>query len=351
MKAFFALALFLFSCASAFAQYPKARLVYKLSQYKDIVQFKSNSSPVFIHTDNSTELKFGRFEKDKNPQKRDPWNVVDVLYEDVPSSYEVALSLLANNQFEEAKEMFLKSASDDTQVSKRKFSTTKIGKNYLDEKLLMCSLGLNEKEESKEYFKKIIKNKECHSYFATMIKYIPFLVQEGDGSQAEKIIKEVVKLPLSKRKLFQIGLQRCLAISLQKKYSQAKSELKKLVREYRNDIKNIQQYARETEATILVYHEKNYRAGIKFFNRILEEDRTQAKSDTFMALAECHFNEKQWEKARWNYIQAFLVEYDPQQKEKLIKISDRIVEINTHLNDKKGQMAINSFFEKLKTTL
>ncbi|MBF0196446.1 MAG: hypothetical protein HQL32_01990 [Planctomycetes bacterium] len=335
-------------CPALIAEdYPKARIARKLSDYIDILRFKEDEMPIFVHKDDGKKLTYGQFEGDDG-QDANAWSLFDILYEDVPVSYETGLNLMAKGEWGSALKM-LKKSMDEKTPDKKPFRGTVTYKNYLEDKLLTCYLALGNKDAAKKSFEKIKANRKTHSWVMNMIKYVSFLVEAGEGSKALTLVDELLKLPLSKKIKMNMDLDKCLALSLSKKYTEAKRLLKDTVLNYEADFSSVKDKALEIESTILIYHEKNYRAGIKFFEKILKEAREQATADTYLKLGDCYFQEKKWELSRWNYIQAYILENDNVERIKLI--IEKVGQANEKIPSKEGNKAIDAFFDKVSSSL
>lgn len=345
----FVLSMMLIPSVAVAKDLPKARVARELSDYQDLLGFKEQEDVVFVVDDNSETLVFGMFEGDENPQDGRAWNTFDVLYEDVPVLYESALSLMAKGDWSQAMALLEKCKNENTAVSKKRFSSTKIYKNYVPHKMFLCHLNMGETEKALSLYKEIKSNKDAHSRVAVMLQALPLLIEAGEGKESLSLADELLKFKISRRDLVDVRLQRCLALSLNKDYRQAKLDLSALVDEFGEDYANLADRVAEAETTILVYHEKNYKKAVSFFEKMLDESREKATSDTYIKLAYCYGEQSKWEEARWNYLQAYLVgQFSEAGLKSLI---EKIETANSKINSEKGNLALQSFFERVKKAL
>lgn len=344
LRSFIVVLCLLFSIQASQAAELKVRVISRLEKCTDINKFKEDTEIIYIHSVKGQSITYGMFENDKNPKDGKAWLYYDLLYVDVPAKYEIGISLLARGKYEEAKEMFEASLNEKTPISKKTFKTTDQCKNFIDEKFLKCALGMKDYDTASTLYKKIVNNPNIHAQRRISVDYTFFLVEQGKGADAQKLAEKCLKFELPKSKLFEISIQRVLSISLQKKYSQAKNELKKIEGSMTDHHKNSEALLKEAYTTILINHEKNYKEGIRYFNKILEKDRINVSTDSFIKLAHCYENTKKYEDARWNLIQAYQVEFNNQERLKFIK--EKILALNEKIPSKEGNKALEKFFNK-----
>ena len=328
------------------ADLPKARTAREIKDYFDILIFKGSEEPVFVKTDNSQTFVFGNSAEDDNPQDAKAWNVFDVLYEDVPAFYELALSLMAKGEWEQALKQLDRCGDESTQVTKKKFSSTDIYTNYVPHKLFLCYLNLGERDKALEVFEKIQNNKAAHSRVRVLLAAMPLLVEKENGEALHKVVNELKDISLSKRDKMEIALANCMALSLNKKYAEAKTNLGLVADEYGADFKELAGRVEDMNSTILVYHEKNYKQAISYFEDILQKSREKASTEMYMKLGYCYAKIDKWEEARWNYIQAYL--FGSFSKKQKLRLIESIEDANTHILPKESNASLSDFFAKVK---
>jgi tetratricopeptide (TPR) repeat protein len=338
------------SIASTEEKFEKALIITKLDKCKNIEKLKSDSREIFIYKHAGEVIYYTDFvEKGKKVdikelRKKNNWQYYDLLYDDVPLQYELGLQSLAKGEFEQAKKYFESSLENKTKVSKTLFPNTYFSKNFLDDKMLLCAIGLNNEEDIKKYYKKIINNSSAHAKRRVMVEYVPFLLKLEEGSKANSIIDECLKFDLSRSVKLKLQVMRCLSLSLQRKFSQAKSELKKVeMGLLTKDDMEIMPKLQEAHVTILVSHEKNYSEGIRFINKMMEKDVKNLNGTNYFNLAECYMNKDNYEEARWNYVQAYLYEFENESQ--INNIKDKILVMNQKIPSEKGNDALNKFLK------
>jgi hypothetical protein len=328
---------------------PKARSARELKEYADILIFKGTEDPIFVKEDDGLKLVFGSFADDDNPQDAKAWNIYDVLYEDVPVLYESALSLMAKGEWAEALKLLDRCAGENTQVSKKKFSSTDIYANYVPHKYFLCHLNLGEADKALEFSEKIQSNKMAHSRVRVMLMAIPLLIEREKAADIDKIVTELEALSLPRRDKMELALSKCLALSLNKKFKEAKASLQLVLDEYGADYSELAARVEDIQTTILVYHEKNYTQAVKVFEEILKKSREKASPDMYVKLAFCYSKLNKWEEARWNYLQAYLM--GTFSKPKLLDLIAKIEETHTHIQPQEANVALGEFLEKVKKAL
>lgn len=335
-----------FEAGLSAADLPKARTARDIKEYHDILIFKGSEQVVFIKTDNDQLLVFGNSADDENPQDSKAWNVFDVLYEDVPAIYELALSLMAKGEWEEALKQLDRCGEETTQVSKKKFNSTEVYANYVPHKYFLCYLNLGESEKTLATFDKILNRKSTHSRVRVMLDALPLLIENEKIESLQKVVAELKEVGLSKRDKVEIALANCLTLSLSKKYAEAKTALNLVLDEYGAEFKEIAQRVENINSTILVYHEKNYKAAIANFEEILKKSREKASAEMYMKLGYCYSKIDKWEEARWNYIQAYL--FGSFSKSQTLRLIEGIEAANEHIMPKESNAALSDFFAKVK---
>lgn len=328
------------------AELPKARTVRELKDYHDILIFKGSEPVVFIKTDNDQTLVFGNSADDDNPQDSKAWNVFDVLYEDVPAIYELALALMAKGEWEEALKQLERCGNENTSVSKKKFSSTDVYANYVPHKYFLCYLNLGDADKTLATFEKILGHKSTHARIRVMLEALPLLIEKEKGELLQKVVAELKELSLSKRDKMEIALANALALSLGKKYAEAKTALNLVLDEYGTEFKDLASRIESINSTILVYHEKNYKAAIAYFEEIQKKSREKASADMYAKLGYCYSKMDKWEEARWNYIQAYL--FGSFSKSQTLRLIESIEETNEHILPKESNAALSDFFAKVK---
>lgn len=337
------------SGADVKANVEKARVAHRLSDYEDIDAFIQSHDLVYVQKDTGSQTHYGLFETDENPQEFKAWEVYDLLYEDVPKTYLLGCQFLALGDYQQAKKMFVKCRKDKT-PSKKVFGNTMVYKNYVPEKLLLCALGEGDDKEAEKAFQQIINNKQAHAYVRTSIRYVKYLVDhQRSGSQAQALAEELLKKKLPVRQKAELDINRCLAISLQKKYREAKYELDRVIVKYHSGVPEIEQLKDEALSTIVIYHEKNYRHGVNLFKDLLKKNRGSVSVATYVKLGDCYAELKKYEEARWNYLRAYNLEF---KDNAMIKsIIGKVEEMNKHILPEEGNAAISQLLNKVKSTL
>jgi hypothetical protein len=351
MRTYFLLFAFLLGASSSLwsKDVPKARIARSLDDYADMLSFKDSEEVIYVLEDDSKTLQYGMFEDDENPQDSNALSSFDVLYEDVPILYESALSMMAKGDWEQALELLKRSSSEKTPITKKNFSSTEVYRNYVPHKEFLCHLNLGDQEKALELFEKISKNSKAHSRYRVMLNALPVLVKMEKGREALKVSEELFKIRLPRSQLVDAKIQQALALSLTKKYQDARTALADLVNKYGEDYNGLGEKVKEAETTILVYHEKNYSKAVRYFEGLLKKDRKQATSDLYIKLAYCYGQQNKWEESRWNYLQAYLVGSlkGPELKDLIAKIE----KTNSRINSEKGNDALENFFGQVKQAL
>lgn len=324
----------------------KGRIADDLNSYQDMLFFKENDS-IFIYEHDGKKIKYGNFEEDQ-PQSYRNINIFDILYEDVPTIYESALSSLAKKDYAKAIELFEASKSQKTNVTKTVFSNSKNYKNFIHHKLFLAHMGLGDVPKALDAFKEAYRNRDSHSRYRLMVDAMPLLVETGETKLAIDVAKELGEIRLSRRETVDLALQKCLALSLSGKYRDARDGLSELLTEYGADYDDLERRVKDAETTIMVYHEKNYRDAIKHYEKILEEDRTGMSADDYLKLADAYVGRSKWEEARWNILQAYLI--DSTGKRGFSKVYDRLKKVHENLPSPEGKAALEDFMEKVKAT-
>jgi tetratricopeptide (TPR) repeat protein len=205
-------------------------------------------------------------------------------------------------------------------------------------------LGLGEEDKAIEIAKDIMANQKAHSRIRVMLELLPLLIKKQDGKKALAISNELLKVRVPRKDLVDVRLNHSLALSLTKKYSEAKRGLSSLIDDFGEDYAGLGERVASAETTILVYHEKNYNKAIRFFEDMLKEDRKNATADIYSKLAYCYGQKKKWEESRWNYLQAYLVgSFSSVELKELIS---KIEMTNSKISSEKGNVALESFFWK-----
>ena len=340
---FFSLLLLTFSAWSA--TLPKAILVGELKDYIDILSLKESGEIAYIHDDNAKTIKYGMFQGDSNPTELKAWSVYDLLYVEVPQTYETALSMIARGEFESAKKLLDKCGNDKT-PSKKLFSATPIYKRYVPHKLFLCALGMNDRKEAISLYKKIDRDGMAHNRMATLKAILPILVEEKIGDLALKVSLELSKLKMAKREAIEISFLKSLALSLQKKYAEAREAINEIVGKYADDYPDLKSRSVESQSTILVDHQKNYKSGIQYLEDIKAKGEVFFSAGMYEKLADCLAQTGKTEEARWNYLHSFLmIEGD---KNRMELVMTKIQEMNKKLGTKGGNDGIEALFAKIK---
>lgn len=320
----------------------EAYFVKSMKEYEDIQHIKRGEK-VWVIKDTATELVYGRFAEDTTPQKLNAWDVYDVLYADVARSYETGLYLLAQDKHDEARDMFNRCSEEKT-LGGTIFAKTDAYRNYIDEKLLHCALGKDDKAEAERLFKRIGFNKNAHSHVRVMIQYISFLNQQGDGGGiAIQIVDDLLKMQLPVKTEAEISLEKMLAMAHQKKFNEAKSGIKQVAEKYQKSVPGIDSMCKKLLTDIVIDVEKNYPDGA----RLLKEElngKERPSSDLYRKLGDCHGNANELPEARWYYIQAYLSESD---ESKLDRIATSITKLNKQIGAN-GSEEIEQYLQSAK---
>ena len=280
-----------------------AFLVKSLRDYRDITALK-HTDKVFIVKDNGLEISYGRFQGDTTPMKANAWDIYDVLYDGLPAAYETGLARLADEQYADARDDLRRAGAE--KLGNEALSATPAYKNYIDEKLLLCSLGLKEDDQAGILFEKILHNPEAHARVRVMILYGEHLIRKGDGAKAEEIAEQLLKLPISALLKAEVMLNKYMALALKKQFADAKKGLQELADSHAKDYPSIAERARERISDIIIYHEKNFDEGIRFYKKMIDEGGVEANAATYIKLAECYLSKGDYDEGRWQLIQAFL---------------------------------------------
>ena len=328
----------------------KAYIIRRLDKCKNIEKLKRDGETYIFKISNGV-IYYEDFIDENNKvdikdlRKRNVWQIYDLLYEDAPAKYENGLVALANKNYGKAKTLFEESLKEKTKVTKKAFSTTTFAKNHIDDKLLACAQGLKLDEDIANYFKKVVNNETAHARRRVMLEYAPYLIKKGEGLKANNIIDQCLKFQISRKVTLELQVLKCEAIAMQRKFSQAKSELKKVELSLLNkeDLKLMPKIV-QTSVAILVKHEKDYSEGIRFLKKIMTKSKKNLNSQNYFNLAECYMNKSNFEEARWNYIQAFINE---SQSPKFVgKIKDKILAMNDKIESEQGNDALNKFLRR-----
>lgn len=347
-RSHFSILIILAFTLSLSAALPKAILVYDIKDYLDVLVLKQTGEVAYIHDDNAKTFKYGMFEGDKNPTELKAWSVYDLFYLDVPATYETALSMLAKGNYESAKKLLEKCGSDKT-PSKKLFSATDVYKNYVPQKLFLCALGLNDKKEAIKLYKQIDRNPNAHARILVLKDVLPVLVEEGEGDLALKVADELSKIRLSNREQIEVSFSRCLALSLKKRYAESKEVLNELINKYADDDPELKSRAIETQASIFVDHQKNYKGAIEYLQGVKDKNEVFFSAYLYEKLGDCYQALKKPQDARWNYLNSFLL--IESNKNKSQDIIAKIQEINKELGERGGSQGLETLFEKVKSNL
>jgi tetratricopeptide (TPR) repeat protein len=336
---------FTFSLSAAL---PKAILVNDINDYQDILVLKQTGEVAYIHDDNAKTFKYGMFEGDKNPTELKAWSVYDLFYLDVPATYETALSMIAKKNYESAKKLLEKCGSDKT-PSKKLFSATEVYKNYVPHKLFLCALGLGDNKEAIKLYKQIDRNPKSHARVSVLKDVLPILVEEKEGDLALKVADELSKIRLASRELIEVSFSRCLALSLKKRYAESKEVLNELITKYADDNPELKSRAIETQASIFVDHQKNYKGAIDYLHKVKSGNEVFFSAYLYEKLGDCYRAMKKPQDARWNYLNSFLlIESNKVKSENVIA---KIQAINKELGDRGGSQGLETLFDKVKSNL
>jgi tetratricopeptide (TPR) repeat protein len=342
-----AIALTLLGSATA-KGHPKARIVRELSDLKEILSFKSLEDEVYIHSHEWTEVAYGAFADDNNPQTGRPWNMFDVLYVDVPALYEMALSSMAKGEWAEALKILDKCGSEKTPVSKKSFQTTDVYRNHVPHKRFLCHLELGNTEEALSEFDKIYKNKKAHSKAQVMIKALPHLIEAKKGKLANQVADELLKLRLPRRDIVDVMIEKSFALASIKDFNNANKVLDDALDAYGDSYETLAETVEGAKARILVFYKKAYREAINMFNEAIEEKGASAGAYLFKNLGYCLAKTNKWEEARWNYLKAHTIGMSSSETKELLKL---IEEANQKVASKEGNAALEAYFKEVQQTL
>ena len=173
------------------AALPKAILVNDMSEYLDVLTLKESGEVAYIHEDNAKTLKYGMFEGDTNPNEMKAWSVYDLLYLDVPPSYETALSMIAKGEYESAQKLLERCGNDKT-PSKKLFRLLGLQKLCPTQAFSMCC-WVGDNKKAIELFKKIDRNQSAHARMSVLKEVLPVLVKEKEASDAYESRDRVVE--------------------------------------------------------------------------------------------------------------------------------------------------------------
>lgn len=319
-------------------------MVNSAKDYEDIQAIK-RVEKIYVLKDTGTELVYGRFSDDKNPMDVKPWEVYDILYEGAPAEYEMGLLLMASGKFEDARKQ-LELAGKQMDKSGKVFSTTKAYRNYIDDKLLTCAIGLGERDTTKHLLDKLSKSGDAHAHVRSAIMYLE-LLSEGeaeDGKLMGKMADSLLKLPLPPLLKGKVLVMKVLAQANEKNYDDAKKGLAQILTDYA-DHASIVVLAQKADTDIIIFKQKNYREGIKYFKKLLEKNTSAPSPDTLMKMAECYFFDKDYSRARWNYLQAFMSESDLVRRQKII---ERIGELKDKFPGEPTSENLSAYFAAIK---
>lgn len=324
-----------------------ARLAVGLQDYRNMMGFKSGDE-VFITKSDGKRLEYKMFKEDKESTSDRAYNIFDVLYSDVPVLYETALTALAEGKYEDALKMLEKVKGEKTAKTNKSFTSTDTYKNLYRHKLFLCHMGLGNLDEALKVFEDIFANSSSHSRVNVMLEVLPHLVKKEKGRLGIQVVTELEKLRLPRRRKVEVDLNKSLFLSLNGKHSEGRKSLNEVLNTY-GEMSGIKERVQEAVTTILVYHEKNYREGIKYFNDLMEKSDRIPSWELYQKLAFCYSQQGKWEDARWNYLQAFI--YGPSDKTQLESVIKGIQEASENIGAEGGDASLVQFFEKAKTTL
>lgn len=354
MSRLFVLVLFLFALLPIHAEFsePKeAWIINRARDYRDIIGLKKNAQRVYVVEHTPTLLRFGLFADDKQPQSQKPWGVFDILYADVPASYEIALSFLGREEYQKALEQFEKSANENTQVSKERFSGTAIGELLIKSHLLDCHVALGNKEKAMELYREIYEERKAHTWVRDSAKYADLLSKAGKGAEALQVAETLTALEdLDGPLAVDLSFFKTRSLAVQGSYDAAREELKRILDTYKTQYPEVEQRAFEMEADIIVYYEKNYDRGIDFFQKIIEENPVNAGAGVYLKLGECYLQTRKHSEAMWNLMKAYLAT-PTTDKETLASIVEKVEEVSKEMDDPQQTKAIDRLFKNIKSTL
>lgn len=322
-----------------------------MKQYEQASKIRKHNDPVFIVKDDSKDLHYRNF-VGGDLEKAKASEFYDLLYEDISKSYLKGLEELAKKNYQAALDLFNKSKKEKVIKSQKPFSGTTTFKYYLDDKLLHCYINLGEYKKADQLFSKIFKSGKHHAASRLKGTYIEYVVDQNlkeNANEAFGYAEEILKTPRMKKELkFKLKLNRCLLLSMQRKARDARMELTRLEENYKGEIKGLKKQMREAKATILIYHQKKYRDGINLYEDLMQSNRKEASAETYLKLAYCYFNMKNYEDARWNYLQAFNLESD---KLKVKNIIAKIKTVNEKIPNAEGNKNLNQLMQEIESTL
>jgi|SaaInlStandDraft_1057018.scaffolds.fasta_scaffold02630_4 tetratricopeptide (TPR) repeat protein len=324
-----------------------ARLAVGLQDYRNMMGFKSGDE-IFVTKSDGKRLEYKMFKEDKESTSERAYNVFDVLYSDVPVLYESALTSMAEGKYEEALKMLVKVKGEKTSKSNKSFTSTETFRNHYRHKLFLCHMGLANLDEALKVFEEIFGNPSAHARVNAMLEVLPYLVKKEKGRLGIQVVTELEKLRLPRRRMVGVALNKCLFMSLNGKHSEGRDALNEALSTY-GDMEGVAAKVQDAATTILVYHEKNYREGIKYFKKLMEESEKIPSWELYQKLAFCYAQQAKWEDARWNYLQAFV--YGPSDKNHLDPVIKGILEATENIGAEGGDASLVQFFEKAKTTL
>ena len=209
-------------------------------------------------------------------------------------------------------------------------------------------MGLGNLDEALKVFEEIFGNPSAHARVNAMLEVLPYLVKKEKGRLGIQVVTELEKLRLPRRRMVGVALNKCLFMSLNGKHSEGRDALNEALSTY-GDMEGVAAKVQDAATTILVYHEKNYREGIKYFKKLMEESDKIPSWELYQKLAFCYAQQAKWEDARWNYLQAFV--YGPSDKNHLDPVIKGILEATENIGAEGGDASLVQFFEKAKTTL
>jgi tetratricopeptide (TPR) repeat protein len=333
--------------ASALLAEVPARMAVGLQDYRNMMGFKSGDE-IYVTKSDGKRLEYKMFKEDKESTSDRAHNVFDILYSDVPTIYESALSAMAEGKWEEALKMLEKAKGEKTSKSNKSFTSTDTYRNLYRHKVFLCHMAVGDIDKALEVFEEILGNPSAHSRVNVMQEVLPHLVKKKKGRLGIQVVTELEKIKLPRRKMVKVALNKCLLLSLNGKHSEGRNALNELLSSY-GDIDGVGARVQEAYTTILVYHEENYREGIKYFNKLMKKSEKIPSWELYEKLAFCYAKQGKWEDARWNYLQAFV--YGPSDKNSLEAVLTGIQKSTENIPSEGGDASMIKFFEKVQTTL
>jgi len=324
-----------------------ARLAAGLQDYRNMAGFKS-SDEIFIEKSDGKELVYKAFKDDKDTTTEKAFSYFDILYADVPALYESALTTMAEGKYEEALKMLERVKGEKTPKSGNPFTSTHTYLNLYSHKIFLCQMGLGKLDEALKVFDEIFANPSAHARVNVMQEVLPYLVQKGSGNFGLKVVDELEKLKLPRRKMAEIAVNKCLFLSLEGKHSEGRKGLDAVLATYK-DMSEMAPKVQEAATTILVYHEKNYREGVKYFTDLMAKSEKIPSWELYQKLAFCYLEQGKWEEARWNYLQAFI--FGPSDRNQMEPVILGIQKATENIGAKESDASLVKFLEKVKTTL